>query len=81
MKNIPYVKKYEIINGIKTLINPITKNRPFNNNNSSNRYQKRNGGKYIVRTNPITGEAIGKVKINGNNRKPCKRTSKKRNSK
>lgn len=71
--NQPYKKLY---NESGEISNEITKESPFSNNNDSNRQKRHSVGKYIIITNPLTGEFIGKVKTNGNNRKPCQRTGK-----
>ncbi len=74
--NIPYVKEF---NEHGKIVNPITKESPFHNNTKTNRQDRNSEGKYIILTHPITGAFIGKLKVGGNNRKPCNRTGKARN--
>jgi hypothetical protein len=76
MKNQPYAKQF---NEIGVIVNPITKENPFNNAIKTNRHDRRTEGKYIILTHPSTGEFLGKIKSRGNNRKSCKRTGKPRN--
>lgn len=70
--NQPYVKEYvQLQDGTIEVSNPITINNPFINNNNSSRSERRLAGKYIT----LNGM---KLKVGGNNRKPCKRTGKSR---
>lgn len=67
-QNQPYVKQFDS-QGV--LLNEITLTNPHLNNNPSNRSKLRSAHKYIV----LNGM---KLKVGGNNRKPCKRTGKSR---
>lgn len=77
MTNKPYVKKFD---GNGTLLNPITKEKPYLHTNRTTSSQKADF-KYIMVRNAVSGEFVGKVKRGGNNRKPCKRTGEKRSIK
>jgi len=67
---IPYKKQFD---SKGTILNPITVDSPYLHKFS----HSFKANKYIIFNHPITGEFIGKVKINGNNRKnTCKRAHK-----
>ena len=66
--NQPYVKQFD---SQDVLLNEITIANPFSNNNPSNRSKRRTAHKYIV----LNGL---KLKVGGNNRRPCQRTGKSR---
>lgn len=74
--NKPYVKQF---NENGECLNEITLDKPFNNVSKENRQQRNEEDKYIILTHPATGEFVGKIKVGGNNRKPCKRTGMPRN--
>ncbi len=57
--NVPYKKQ---LNDEGQVINECPSQK------EPNRRQRRLVGKYIILTNPRTGEFVGKVKTNGNNR-------------
>ncbi len=67
--NQPYVKQLDP-NDKTVILNPITINNPYFNN-GTNRSKIRASYRYIT----LNGL---KLKVGGNNRKPCKRTGKSR---
>ena len=67
--NQPYVKQFDS-QGV--LLNEITLTNPFSNNNHLNRRRRRDAHRYIVLSDGT------RLKVGGNNRKPCARTGKPR---
>lgn len=63
--NKPYVKQFD---GENKLVNSITKESPFSNIINTNRRARRAVGKYTILNHPLTGEYMGKLRVNGNNR-------------
>ena len=70
-RNQPYVKQLDP-NNKDIILNEITLSNPFVNNNHLNRRKIRDAHRYVVL---IDGT---RLKVGGNNRKPCKRTGKPR---
>ena len=76
MQNKPYVKQFDS-NGV--CINPITADKPYLTQFNTTSYLRKLT-RYKVNRDPVTKKFISwGGKINGNNRKPCKRTGKLRN--
>jgi hypothetical protein len=75
MTNQPYVKQ---LDNEGNITNPITQSNPYLHRFPTTSYRKSIlGGKFTVYHHPTTGEYLGKVKTNGNNRKnTCTRKGK-----